>query len=448
MKLTLFLSLIIALAAVAQEPGNNTTANGNAVAPSADFIALPDFIALNEAYQNRPKIPPKDNAFIYLAGITAPEDSDPMTFGQGVIDWSNQKIANGGKSDTPEPKVPYSLGTDAENLMGKITCSIRKASPCALAEHQALAREVINNQATLLKRRQTLLELSGYQNTMTIDLMTSFPAYGSDIKLQQLALMELWLNRSTYPPEKIKQALQKDYDFRLKQSANELTLIGKMVALAGLQNNYYWLNEILKAVDSDTAKALTPRYLHEPIPPSTLSLRMALIGELQFFMSIFKPQNVDKAFNPTAFQLRDDKKARLFNFKAAVLKKLIDISESTDYQTQLERLKEDEAVQQYLRSFEEIANDWDNIFDDGDGFGTLIAPIAIYIDRPRQLVSIQKAVNVLQQIRQEQITPNDIPAFLQRAEQHNPLTKQPFDWDSGKQQMVIPTESLTYYLSL
>ncbi len=443
-RVFLLLALGISLIAVAKDSA--TVVADDTVAPSADFIEL------TKAYQNRPKIAPENNAFIYLVGLAVPEDTDPMAFGQKIIDWSNQKIANGSKSDTPEPKAAYSIGNDYANLMKKITCKIREKKPCTLAKHQEFAREIIDNKAILLKRRQTLLTLPDYQNTMTIDLLASVPYYGSDIQLQQLALIDLWLNRNNYAPEKIKQALQKDYDFYLKQSANGLTLLEKMVALTGLQHNYYWLNEILKSVDSGRAAALIPRYLETPIPASALSMRMAYVGELQFYMSLFKPQNADDEFN-LASQLSDNEKQRLFNYKATVLKKLIRISESNDFQQQLKQLEADNNIQKYVELMTALDKDSGGKLSEfsfrDTPFEQFVLLIANYIERPYQLTAIQKAVKVLQAIRQQAIKPVKIPAFLQQSEQHNPLTQKPFTWDSDKQRIMIKTtEGQVYYLSL
>lgn len=445
MKLIILMTLSLSFAAFAKE---NLATDKNAVAPSADFIEL------TEAYHNRPKIAPKDNAFIYLVGLTAPEGTDPMTFGQQVIDWSNQKVANGGKSDTPEPEIPYGIGDDFKELRRIINCNIRAETPCALAKHQMLARDVVENKAMLLNRYQTLLTFPNYQNILTIDSTSILPtSFVNDANLQRLALMDLWLNRNDYPPEKIKQALQKDYDFRLKKSANANTLVEKMIANAGLKNNYYWLNEILKSVNSDTANKLTPRYLHEPIPSSTLSMRTAYIGELQFFMSLLKPQNADEEFNPIVSQLSDNEKQRLLNTNATLQKTLINISESADYQTQLKQLETNPSVQQYIALMTALDKDSGgklSEFTFGDTpFEQFVMPLPIYIERSYHLVATLKAVNVLQKIRQQSMKPADIPAFLQHAEQHNPLTGKPFEWNGDTQQIVIPTEkSFTYYLSL
>ncbi len=282
MKLPLLLSLLISLTAVAKD---NAVHIDKTIAPSADFIEL------TEAYKDRTVIPPEKNAFVYLMGITAPEGKDPITVGQSIIDWSNKQIDNGGKSDSPEPKMFYSLGKNYDELVEKIHCKIRAATPCALDKQQALAREVIHSNKRLLQRWYKLLDFSAYQNIQTIDLMTLFPNYAINIELQRLALIDLWLNRHDYPSGKIKQTLQKDYDFHIRQAANAITLVEKMVAVAKLRQHYYWLNEILKSVDN-TAALITPDYLQQLIPPSALSLRAAYTGELQFFISLFKSYNI------------------------------------------------------------------------------------------------------------------------------------------------------------
>ncbi len=101
LKFSLLLSLVLALTAVAQE---YSVDEEMLVSPSADFIEL------TEAYQNRTPIPAEKNGFVYLMGIMAPKDEDPIAYGQAAIDWSNKKVANGGKSDSPEPTMTYPLG--------------------------------------------------------------------------------------------------------------------------------------------------------------------------------------------------------------------------------------------------------------------------------------------------------------------------------------------------
>ncbi len=455
MKLPLLLSLLIALTALAKDNAvlnttvPNTAQNDKTIAPSADFIEL------TEAYKNRTVVSPEKNAFVYLMGITAPEGKDPITVGQSSIDWLNKKIDNGGKNESPKPNVPY-LYPISENfgkLMQKIHCSIREATFCSLDSQQAFAREVIHNNQRLLKRRHKLLDYAVYQNTLTIDLrMLILPNYNINIQLQRLALIDLWLNRHDYSPEKIKQTLQKDYNFYLRQAANAVTLVEKMVAVAALRNHYYWLNEILKSVDNNTAALLTPDYLQQPIPLSALSLRTAYTGELQFFISLFKSYNITED-SLIVYPISDNDKQQLFNYKATLLKKLINISESDNYQRQLNHLANDKTTRQYIASFKAVSKksgeNWHDIFGSTDGFVVLVASITVYIDRTRQLVAIQKAVNVLNTIRRQGIESDAIPAFLKQAEYANPLTQKPFLWDDDRQQIIInESKKVKYYLSL
>lgn len=446
MKKCLSLVLAFSISSIAIAEGDEVA---NHLAPSADFIEL------SNIYQNRPKVSPENNAFVYLMGLTAPKNKAPIAFGQSIIDWSNQTIANSGKNNQPRPKRIFSWDDDSSTykLMQKITCNIRKPAPCSLDKYQELARQAINNKADLLQRRQELLALPNYQNIMPVDIMASFPPYGADIQLQQLALIALWLNRNHYSPEKIKQALQKDYDFRIKQATHAVTLVEKVVAVTGLQNHYYWLNELLKSVDNDKATEITPDYLQQPIPQAVLSMQMTFAGELQFFTSVFKKYNTDENLNPTAHLLSDTEKQRLLNYKATLLNALIHSSESEDYKAQLEQLKEDKTIRHYLKALKEFSKEnggWDIVdnYEGGDDFRELVTPVIKYIDRTQRVVAIQKAVNVLYQMRQQNIKPAEIVDFLNQPKHHHPLTGKAFTWDSEKQQIVIPTDDFTYYLTL
>ncbi len=445
MKLLLLFSLLISLTSATKDkvPHNNKT-----IAPSADFIEL------TEVYKKRAPVFPENNAFIYLVGITAPENEDPMNFGQTMIDWSNKKVDNGGKNDSPEPKISHSLDKSYEALMQNIDCRMYKAAPCALASQQALARDAIDNNQWLLKRWHKLLDFSAYQNTLVIDLMTlSFPYYTNDSKLQRLALIDLWLNRNNYPPEYIEQMLQKDYDFHILLAANSTTLVDKMIAIVALRNNYYWLNEILNSVDNHTAILIKPDYLQQPIPPSVLSLKTTYAGELQLFISLFKPYNKSED-NPILYQFSDNDKQRLFNEQAKFLKKLINISKSADYQVRIKYLMEDSDVIQLLRTtkklVEKYGGNWDEFNSSMGGYDFMLIYNAYFISLSHQLVAIQKAVNILDKVRQQGIKQDAISEFLNQPQYYNPLTQKPFVWDGDKKQIIIITENDkdTYYLSL
>ncbi len=441
LKLSLLFSFLTVLTAAVQA---HSVEKDKMVSPSADFIEL------TEAYQNRIPNPAEKNGFVYLMGIMAPKNEDPMAYGQAAINWSNNKVANGGKNDSPKPDMCCQLGESYRALLQKTNCQMRASSACTLAKHQMLAREAIEHNQWLLKRWLKLVDFSDYQNTLKIDLIGLFLGATSDVRLQRLALMDLWLDRNNYPPEKIKQILQKDYDFHIRQAANATNLVEKTIAIAALRNHYYWINELLRSVDHHKAALINPDYLQRPIPSSALSLKGTYVGELQFFISLYKPHNIneDRIFA----KVSDNDMQQLFNHKAAFLKRLTIISESADYQNQLNQLKDDKAVRQYIASFKAVIEDWDDTIGsaDTDAFAILVTSVAIAINRTRQVVAIQKAVNILNAIRQQGIEKDAISEWLKQSKHYNPITQKPFIWDGDKKHLIIKTESDkdTYYLSL
>lgn len=154
-----------------------------------------------------------------------------------------------------------------------------------------------------------------------------------------------------------------------------------------------------------------------------------------------------------ASQLSDNEKQRLFNHKATLLKTLITFSELPDYQKRIKQLETDKNIQQYLALMTALDKYNDDLWSEltfGDTpFEKFVWSITRYVERPYQLTAIQKAVFVLQEIRQQGIKSTGIPVFLQQSEQYNPLTKQAFEWDSDKQQIIISTtEGQVYHLPL
>ncbi len=297
------------------------------------------------------------------------------------------------------------------------------------------------------------MDYSDYQNTLSIDLTSILPYYANGIRLQRLKFFDLWLNRNNYPPEKIKQTLQKDYNFHIRQAVNSGNVADKMIANAALHHYYYWLNEILRSVDHHTAALIAPDNLQQPIPPSALSLGKTFAGELQFFISTFKLYNKSK-YNPVFPLFSDNDKQRLLNEQAQFLKKLINISESADYQIRIKNLIDNRDDIQLLKTTRELVKKYGEDQEKVSVFIEEYEMVMLYnvamIDLTRQVVAIQKAVNILNVIRQQGIEKDAISEWLKDPKHYNPITQKPFIWDGDKKHLIIKTESDkdTYYLSL
>lgn len=438
MKHLLFFATLISLTAVSQVQSNDD--NDHLVAPSTAFIEL------TELYQQRPVVAPDNNAFVYLLGISAPQNQNPMTVGQNMVDWVNEKIASRGENTASRPETAYAFGQAHETLLETIHCTIREATPCNLAENQALAHSVIADKQWLLARWQTLLDFPTYQNTQTIHIEASSPDYSIQIKLQRLALINLWLNREQYSAQAIKDALEKDYNFHLNQANNASGVVEKMVATALLQNNYYWLNEILKSVGNERASAIIPAYLTQAIPTSVLSMRSAYAGEFQLTVSLFQPYDNDDIMTT---EMSDVDKQTLLNAEATLMQKLIAISESSNQRAQIADLADDEDVRKLVDAVGSIIS---KFIPEGKAISEqrkeTVLQYATYMNRVQQSIAIAKAVSVLQDIRQNNIQASAIVDFLAQVSQHNPLTKQPFEWDAQHQQIRIHGIDRSFYLPL
>ncbi len=437
MKLTLFFLLAgISIFSNARETSHQT------VSPSAEFIEL------NLAYEKSLAIQPKNNGFVYLAGIMAKKGDDPMSIGQQLIDEHNTNSDSGCTKQSNIEMFSLLSDTSYQRLKEKsITCSIGSKERCELSQHQKFANSVVKENQWLLKRQRQLLNFSAYKNTLKVNASMPFP---QNIALQRLSFIDVWIHRLNYTPSEIKQFFEKDYTLNLLRAANATTLLSKVIAIAQLENNYYWLNELLKSVDKDTAKNIIPDYLTQPIPKSVVSFRTAFTGELQFYMSLLNSYHCNEFFTLSSPIGRNDMQ-RLANSQAKILNILIDISESENYLKKIEQLNvNDEIVQlakDTLKMTKEIitkhGGDWqefESIVFLGKKGGRAIFKEKIYIIRANQLASIQKAVRLLNEIRTQAIEKEKITDFLNQPENYSPVTHKPFIWDKNTQQIIIKRE--------
>lgn len=297
-----------------------TLAENHTVVPAVAFETL------TKAYQNQPTVADKDDAFVYLMGITAPENQDPVEFGKMLIHQENQ-MAKGEKSILSQQEIAGFSSKEASHFKQKSHCHIRASKPCRIQDEEAWARAILAKQTHLLPRLYILWDLPEYQYTLhSTDSQFLLPNYGIQFQLQQLFWLNLWIHRHDYSAKKIKQLLQKSSYFYRKQIHNTQNSLDKMMASSLLAQHYYWLNELLQSVDAQTATTMLPENTFQPFESDLLSMRKAYVHEFQLMQAIL---NETSSFNQNDLQ-------HLFNAKVAVVQELIDLSESKQQNIQPE----------------------------------------------------------------------------------------------------------------
>ncbi len=449
MKLTL-LFLFVGIGFLSNAKETSHQAVSATVAPAIEFIEL------NQAYEKSLAYQPKNNGFVYLVGIMAKKGENPMKVGRQLIDKHNKSPVVNACSKQSKPEI-FSLLSDKsyQQLQENITCRMSSKKHCQLSKHQKLANSIIKENQWLLERQQQLLNFTEYKNTLKVN--ASMP-FSHNVALQQLSFIDVWRNRLNYTPSEIKQFFEKDYRFNILKATNANTILGKMVAIAQLENNYYWLNELLRSVDKNTAKNIIPDYLTQAIPKSALSFRNAFTGELQFYMSLFGSHHRNDFFTLSSPVSRNDMQ-RLANNQAKILSILINISESENYLKKIEQLSvNDEAIQlskENVKMTKEIITKYGGDYQQFEKLALFYKDKVFYektyIIRANRLASIQKSVRILNEIRTQSIEKEKITDFLNQPENYNPVTHEPFVWDKNSQQIIIKKEkevfSIDRYLS-
>jgi hypothetical protein len=188
-----------------------------------------------------------NNAYFYFIGMMAPENKDPVKIGKAI----HQKVlAQPLPEVTEEPqvnndyysvyKIDNGLQIHPENL-----CKVFNADCFKQLEgDRTKIKEIINSNATLLKRYQTFLAMPNYQLMHPIGQWHSMPYYQHVVDANNINLIALLaIEDESLLNQKFSQLL-KQTRLKLAQSGS---LIEKMIYVALVNHNLELYNLLYKS---------------------------------------------------------------------------------------------------------------------------------------------------------------------------------------------------------
>lgn len=407
----------------------------------ADVQPSETFLALTQAHQHykQQSIEPQENGYLFELGLFAPKTETLVDIEQKVLAW-----AQAVKADTATA-LPYDsdfwlLGDNFHSLDKVLSlCVTAELAGCPLSHYEGLAYALTHEYDWLLKRYAKLLSYKKYQR-ISNENNADFSLFSSP-RIHNFYLASLWLKRYDMEPEALKAALQADYRFQTMRLSAADTLLEKMIAANSIESHYFWLNELLKSVDKPTAKQLVDFYEKQPLPSEALSMRRALIGE---FMFMHEPP-LEQLKKP----LTEGEKQSMANNLAVFAQALLDIEASKDTQIALKEKLQDPALQEAaeaLKTQMQALIKEELLVEEGLSIEMLLQYPVYYIQSLRELPALPKAVQLLSAIRQSNLSAEQIPAFLAQTDNLNPVTGQPYEWESETN--AIYTQGVDGYLRL
>lgn len=249
-------------------------------------------LEFQHAWDNRKPVDAANNGYIYLAGFDAASDEVPDVVGAKRVQLLND-IAKGFAADNPDlfraeynPEDAFIKEVKtAFDQCGKIS------KDCIEGIEKNKSRIIEWSQAEVLvgERYAQLIAHPHWLELAPVDINLRIPNFGLVMKAQRLAFIR---ELAALEPDKANRFIELlDADLQFWRMALENTdmLIGKMIAVAAIKNNFSWTNQFLLKLKNTPQPAAILSSLNQPFSDAELSMRRCLIGEWIFAHSLTNP---------------------------------------------------------------------------------------------------------------------------------------------------------------
>jgi hypothetical protein len=381
-----------------------------------------------ESYRNRPALADEHNAFIYVMGFTVPPGADPRSMGLKRVAWIQRRQETGASVD----EDPLGEPGDIRHVRHPVLEQLIEAcgptgSGCndAFAASDAAFAQLMASEGWRLQRYQTLIAHAGWRESVSFDLSTPVPDYGSILDGQRLLLLNARMLAKQGDHGSVKKLLGDDLRFWRRVLESSDSLITKMIATAALKRHFEWGNLVMKEFAPLDGALAMPAEWEAALTASERSLRRCLIGEWIFHSTVARSLSSESFYQP-----QDS-----INELAAHYSQLAPLLDAPlpDYQSALDQVRTATArrEQQALQSPSPY-----NIVN-----RILIANISSdftsYAARVNDIEGVRQAALAAVRLRERNVPPSEVAAALETAPFRNPYNDRPFTWDAEQGAIVF-----------
>lgn len=265
-------------------------------------------IEFQQAWDNRKPVNAADNGYIYLAGFDAASDERPEIIGAKRIQLSNNIVKGLALNNQDLFRAEYN---PEEAFIKEVKTVFDQCATigknCIAGIEKNKARIIEWSQAEILvgERYAQLIAHQQWLELAPVDISVPLPHYGLVIRAQRLAFIREFAALKSGETATFAELLDRDLRFWRTVLENTDTLIGKMIAVAAIKNNFLWTNHFLLKLKNNAQSDVVLVSLNQPFADEELSIRRCLIGEWIFAHSITNPLDGSGVDNTTGkFLLR------------------------------------------------------------------------------------------------------------------------------------------------
>lgn len=388
----------------------------------------------------KPKTPLAEEQNIYYAliGLPAADGKDMIDAGVQLTKRYRDNLENRQLDDITSQDHAEIMGSAMPDKLWKKQyprCNTRIDASCFENKKQLVSQNPITDPRLLLllDRYNAILKMQHYEEIPSASFNQPSPSYDIMLKLSELKLFNSYLQQ---PITQHLDTLRQELKFWRQILSQSESILGQMVAVAGIRSALSHLSGIIRENTLSPAEIVTIKELLTPISPQENNIANAFLGEGRYIYELLQNPILENSvdYGTPAFLMRSltQTNATLNNYYNEVTLPLIELSKlATDDFA-------DEVIKRAKRQTESkgVNVSLSSLYNLG---GKLIARNFIagtaydYIGRIHDLNGIFELVSLqldLKGLEGEQVT-----QAVESSRFRNPYTGQPFKVDLKRKQL-------------
>jgi hypothetical protein len=298
-----------------------------------------------------------------------------------------------------------------------------------------------------LQRYRTLLGLHAWRDAVPYHVNAPLPAYSPVTHAQRLYLLSMMQLAQRRDADAVREGLNADFAYWRAAQLQADLLIGKMIALAGLRNHFFYSNLVLRQLPADqAARAMPPDWARE-FSADERSMYLVMAGEWMYSQSVlssaaesveligsdaeeFPATTIDKWLSYLTvpmFQVQDTLNGVADNHLRCAQQFAVPMNQYAAAKL---------AIENHLRDHPHPISVYNPV---GDYFLQMSESVTCvnYAYRVANPEGMRRAALLVAQLRARGIPRDAVGSEVARAELREPYTDAPFEWDAKTASVVF-----------
>lgn len=249
-------------------------------------------IEFQQSWNNRTPVDADANGYFYFLGFDVAQGVDPKAIGEERVEWTKEAIHSTTEEfmSFPQPYNNFQKKLPKEIVRLIDICS-QITTDCieSIDQQHELINQWSKNDGWIIDRYQQLIAHKAWLELVAADMRLPLPNYGDVMKVQRLTFIHAFARIEIEDNARITDLLDSDLRFWRTMLKDTDMLIGKMIAVAAIKNNFLWTNHFLLKVKKNSRSNVELDVINQPFTDEELSMRRCLIGEWFFAYSAVNP---------------------------------------------------------------------------------------------------------------------------------------------------------------